>query len=454
MMKKTGKSLSCLLIGIFLLTNSSYAFNHISEDDLENNSTASEVQVAYQEANAESTSNDDDWGEAISACGIAPENRTEGDVIFSSGVGIIRTQSDTKDYLNARIIAFKKAFISAKRQMVESIKIKIATETSFTYSEGQKLTKEIPQENNEKGMLDKLQLLANSYLDEQLEEKGIDPDKDIPDEAIKEILISEEFQQKIEAVAQMAVSGVTVIEYTNEKCKDNNKEVIIAETVWSPKLRQLAQAITSGDPSLTPKGIKKTTIESQLKAFNLKDYMGVIMLTDENGDGNLVSVGQAVSVGSGNAAMAVEKAQINAEAQIRQFMGEYLSTGKLLDQAESYKEFEDMSQEYTYDENTVISVNSVSEAMNLQGVRRVGSPIEIFHKPSNKKLFIVTVKWSPASLAAAKNAERLINDTSGSSSSSSNEDNDDLNVTNDDSSYSSGSGTGSAADFWNKKNTS
>ena len=65
------------------------------------------------------------------------------------------------------------------------------------------------------------------------------------------------------------------IGYLNE----NNKEVIIAETVWSPKLRQLAQAITSGDPSLTPKGIKKTTIESQLKAFNLKDYMGVIMLS-------------------------------------------------------------------------------------------------------------------------------------------------------------------------------
>jgi hypothetical protein len=447
MMKKTGKSLSHLLIGIFLLTNSSYAFNHISEDDLENNSTASEVQEAYQKANAESTSNDDDWGEAISACGVARENRVDGDVIFSSGVGIVRVQSDNKNYLNARKTAFKKAFISAKRQMVESIKIKIATETSFIYSEGQKLTKEIPQENNEKGMLNKMQLLANSYLDDKLEERGVNPNGDIPDEAIKEILVSENFQQKIEAVAQMAVNGVTVIKYENIKCKDNNKEVIVAETVWSPKLRQLALAITSGNPSLTPKGIKKKTIENQLKSFNLRNYMGVIMLTDENGDGNLVSVGQAVSVGSGNAAMAIEKAQLEAQAQIRQFMGEYLTTGKLIDQAESYKEFEDMSQEYTYDENTEISIKSISEALNLQGIRRVGEPIEVFHKPSEKKLYIVTVKWSPANLIAAKNAEQIINDTSGSSSTSSNEENNDLNITNDDSSYSSDSGTGSAADF-------
>ena len=97
MMKKTGSSLSYLLIGIFLLTNSSYAFNHISEDDLENNSTSSEVQEAYQEANEELISNDDDWGEAISACGVAKENRVEGDVIFSSGVGIVRVQSDNKN---------------------------------------------------------------------------------------------------------------------------------------------------------------------------------------------------------------------------------------------------------------------------------------------------------------------------------------------------------------------
>jgi hypothetical protein len=175
--------------------------------------------------------------------------------------------------------------------------------------------------------------------------------------------------------------------------------------------------------------------------------MGVIMMTDENGDGNLVSVGQAVSIGSGNAAMAIEKAQLEAQAQIRQFMGEYLTTGKLIDQAESYKEFEDMSQEYSYDENTVISVKSVSEALNLQGVRRVGEPMEVDHKPSGKKLYIVTVKWSPANLTAAKNAEKTISDTSDNSSISSDEENNELNVTNDGSSYSSESGTSSAADF-------
>ena len=40
----------------------------------------------------------------------------------------------------------------------------------------------------------------------------------------------------------------------------------------------------------SPKGIKKKTIESQLKSFKLRNYMGVIMMADENGDGNLVSV--------------------------------------------------------------------------------------------------------------------------------------------------------------------
>ena len=447
MMKKIGSILIYSLIGIFLAINLSYAFNHVSEDDLENNATASAVKEVYQKANEELISNDDDWGEAIKACGVASANRQEGNVIFSSGVGIIRVQSDNKNYLDARRMAFKKAFISAKRQMVESIKIKIATETSFTYSEGQKIVREIPQENNENGLMHKMQLLANAYLDEKLEEKGVNPDEDVSDEDIKEILISENFQDKINATAEMMVNGVTVIKYNNVKCKDNNKEVVIAETVWSPKLRQLALAITSGDPSLTPKGIKKTPIHEQLKAFNLRNYMGVIMMTDENGNGNLVSVGQAVAVGSGNAAMAVEKANIEAQAQIRKFMGEYITTGKLIDQVESYKEFEDMSQEYSYDENTVVSINSVSEALNLQGVKPVGDPLEIDHKPSGKKLYIVAVQWSPSNLASAKNAERIINDTSADPAKLLEDENNELSITNDDSSYSSDSGTSSAADF-------
>ena len=65
------------------------------------------------ESNDELISNDEDWGEAIAVCGVAKENYQEGDNIFSSGVGIIRVQKDHKDYLNARITAFKKAFISS-----------------------------------------------------------------------------------------------------------------------------------------------------------------------------------------------------------------------------------------------------------------------------------------------------------------------------------------------------
>ena len=64
--------------------------------------------------------------------------------------------------------------------------------------------------------------------------------------------------------------------------------------------------------------------------------------------------------------MAVEKAQLEAQSQIRQFMGEYLVTGKLIDQAETYSEFKDLSQEYSYDENTQIKIESVSQALNLQ----------------------------------------------------------------------------------------
>ena len=444
---KIGNTLSYAFI-IFLLTaNSSHAFNHINEDELENNLIATEVQNVYNNSNEELISNDDDWGEAKKACGVATANRQDGENIFSSGVGIIRVQKDNENYLNARKMAFKKSFISAKRQMVESIKIKIATETAFTYSEGQKLKKEIPQENDSEGILHKIQLLANAYLDEELDKKGVNPEEDISDEDIKEILISENFQQKIEASAQMAVNGITVIEYRNVKCADNNKEVIIAETVWSPKLRQLALAITSSSPTLTPKGIKRKPIEDQLKSFKLRNYMGVIMMTDENGDGNLISVGQAVAVGSGNAAMAVEKAQLEAEAQIRQFMGEYIQTGKLIDQVESYKEFKDMSQEYNYNENTEIAIKSVSDALNLQGVRPLGDPIEIAHKPSGKKLYIVTVSWSPANVLAAQNAENIISDTSGNSSDTSMDESGNLSVTDDDSSYSSDSGSSSAADF-------
>ena len=442
-----GKLFLNILIISFLLIVKSYSFNHISEEDLDNSSTASDIKNFYLESNDELISNDEDWGEAIAVCGVAKENYTEGDNIFSSGVGIIRVQKDHKDYLNARITAFKKAFISAKRQMVESIKIQIATETSFSYSEGQQLKKEVPNNNDEHGIMHKLQLLANAYLDDELEERGVNEnDVESQVEEIKEALVSEKFQQTVRAVAEMAVNGVTVIEYENVKCKENDKEVIIAKTVWSPKLRQLALAVTSGDSNMTPTGIKKKPIKEQLDSFNLKNYMGVIMMTDQNGNGNLISVGQAVSIGSENAAMAVEKAQLEAQSQIRQFMGEYLVTGKLIDQAETYSEFKDLSQEYSYDENTQIKIESVSQALNLQGSRRFGEPVVVDHKPSGKKLYIVVVQWNPNTLNASQNAEEIINDTSGSYTSDENDDNT-LNVTNDESEYSSDSGSSSAADF-------
>ena len=78
--------------------------------------------------------------------------------------------------------------------------------------------------------------------------------------------------------------------------------------------------------------------------------------------------------------------------------------------------------------------------------RRFGEPIVVDHKPSGKKLYIVVVQWNPNTLNASQNAEEIINDTSGSFTTDENDDNT-LNVTNDESEYSSDSGSSSAADF-------
>ena len=444
-----GKIFLNVNIILLMLISFAFSFNHLDEEDISGNATSTEIKKFYEDNRENVISNDDDWGEVSEACGVAEENRIDGENHFSSGVGVIRVQKSHEDYLNARKVAFKKAFLSAKRQMVESIKIQIATETAYLYSEGQSIEANNDDSANEDknlSFIDKFQLLANAYLDDELEKKGVNKDQEetVDEDIIKASLVSEEFQQKIEAVAQSAVNGVTALEFIEEKCENDNKAVIIAKTVWSPKLRQLAAAITNGDASLSPKGIKKKPIEQQLDQFDLKNYSGVIMMYDENGIGNLVSIGHAVSVGNSNASMATEKADLEAKAKIREFMGEYLVTGKSLDQAESYQEFDDMSQSYEYNENTQISIKSESDAMILQGAKRVGKPIVIQHKASNKNLYIVAVKWSPETLTSAINAENTINDTTGTNA---NTDSTNLEVIDDNTSYYESSGTESAADF-------
>lgn len=197
-------------------------------------------------------------------------------------------------FADARVAAFESALLAAKGEFVKTKKRQIATESmQRLFQDERDFDPEKMAANDDyfNRMADKVATLAETKLDQLLEEAGEDPTKF--GTAEKKRLAEDSFQKTISVNALSSVAGVrTLASFEDQK----SVGVII---VYSEKLEDQAKAISRGKGASKSQRIAgKPSVPQQLDASvgNKQNYIfqhGVRVVTDEFGNPALVAFGQA-----------------------------------------------------------------------------------------------------------------------------------------------------------------
>jgi hypothetical protein len=334
----------------------------------------------------------------------------------SCGVGVIQAPRADRNYAASRVAAYNKAMLDAKKQMVEFLGIAIQTETEKTYKEGDF---PIPAENKAKtadesdtSILGKVKMLVHAKLDAALKRNGVEPQKASKEEVAKVLskeLNSESYKKMISSVANSYVVGMQVCN-SFEFTPSNKKGEVGVVAIWSPKLQQMAESMFTGGKM--PTGLPKASIAEQVPTdpVVLLTTFGVQQKLDENGNLVLVSFGQegAITDSPTSANAAVSKAQMNAQASIREFAGESVAVAKDMLNSETAKEFEDKTESYQNNSAFQEKVKATAAQMKISGIATL-KKWKVKHPISEAYVYGVICTWSPQSAAYANELSDKMN---------------------------------------------
>lgn len=341
--------------------------------------------------------------------------KTDGSIfVISIGIGTIQAPRSNRHFPASRVAAFNKAMLAAKRNMAEYLQILIKTETEKVYSEGvfPPPPTANPQNPDESSTLAKIQKLIHAKLDNALRAEGIDPDKAKKEElarAAKKELSSESYSKLINSAAQSYICGMQVCN-SFESTPANKKGEIGVIAIWSPKLQKMAEVMLVG--GTVPNGIPKQRLIEQIPndPTILLTTFGVQQKLDEYGRLTLVAFGQegAITDSTTSANAAVRKAQMNAQAAIREFAGENVAVGSMTLNAESVTEFENAEEEYSNSSAMREKIKATAEKMNISGIA-ILKRWKAKHPITGKYIYGVICTWSPDSAAKALNLRDRMN---------------------------------------------
>ncbi len=330
------------------------------------------------------------------------------------GVGSIQAQKGGKSYNDARVAAFDKAVLDAKAKMAKSLEQTIAVAVESRYTEpGKKISDaetamaEAMMSMPPESIFGKAKLFLNKKLDNLLREEGYDPAADQAKiakakEKIESIVSSETYQKNIESSANCAISGAQVY-YTIEIVKKPMAEIGVV-LIWSPKLATMASSLVTGRSVAGTKTGRKIISQIPTRPTDLISTFGIQQKINEKGEYVLVSYGQsnAVSANSRAARAAYDKAAQQADAQIRQFAGEYVALTEAQAKAEKtlvydngdlpdYSNFSSY-QQYQATKAKAMKINGISELTRWRAQ----------HPVSKEEVFGVVMTWSPSSAELAR----------------------------------------------------
>jgi hypothetical protein len=356
--------------------------------------------------------------------------KTNGSYFYvQSDSAVISAPPGHPNYVNSRQNAYVKALMKAKGKILKFLESEISREVTFDQNEGEFTWEQVKAQKNvqaaEESSLEAIKRktldLINATLDEKLLEKGFDPnsqnsaDQEAVAEVVNEVINSSKFTDIVRSSSQQQLKGVRRI-FVNESVKAGEQGEICMVALYSPKTMAMADAIFS-DPSLAPAGTPNKPIEEQIPnrktnegVSELLSTFGIEMLRDENGQFHVIAFAQSAPKTNSKTSknLAVQKARLRAEGQLRSFAQEYVVLNDALENSESAEELTDAMQNYESNEAFGNKLSSISGPIKINGVKQ----LDVWgakHPLTGQIIIGSIVSWSPESAISAKEMKSQLN---------------------------------------------
>lgn len=306
----------------------------------------------------------------------------EGDKYIMVNVQVINAKPSDERFTFSKIVAYEKAYMNAQKDMLMSVYGRIAVEKVMEYFQDdstgvqEKFLAEVTRQNEVKNQLervyDKLSTLTEAKLDKALAKEGVEPAKlNGLDVKKKQELFKDAFTKRtIKSFTAKSTQGFFVMKsfYGVDRSGAPAVGIIAAK---SPITYAVASDIAhQRAPSIKKESGRKALSLLPEKGDDFLAEMGVRFFFDETGRPALVSYGQAASVSKGDDVTrrskllnaAGEKARLQAETQIAEFIGTMMSASEREEKSEN---------DTTYLTNQLNDVTNASEMVEKTAVEIV-----------------------------------------------------------------------------------
>lgn len=345
------------------------------------------------------------------------------------GYGDLPVPPSHASYMDARLIAFEKAMLSAKAQMAEFMEQTIETAAEsrilkMPTSKGEDAATMAAQsmaEMPEQTIVGKAVRLIHAKLDNALRQEGVDigaegaaaaTNREQARRRLNALKTSDTFRRTVKSAAACAISGLQA--YHTVEAWDGKKGSIAVVAIWSPKLSEMAASMVTGSAVSKAKAKRPINEQVNLAEQTLLSSFGVQQLIDENGNLVLVSYGQSIAEDEDDQLdidLAYEQAALQAQGHIRDFAGEAVATGKELDTAAISLKFRDGSTpEYANESSYTSFKRSAAAAMACNGIQKV-SEWEAVHPLTGKTVYGVVCSWSTNQAEFARGMKARVEET-------------------------------------------
>jgi hypothetical protein len=315
------------------------------------------------------------------------EGRNPNGMIVVVGKASLPCGSDSDKFDECRRQAYLEAMFGAKKELVKYLSLEVSASMSSMYSEGD-ILKQMAQTRSQNvsqqpGLVQKVALLCNSYIEEELKERGVDFGQaqtaqadaerqraiEMARKEAEQLQSSAEFKSAVEACAMAEVSAIQAYR-TFEYIAPGAKGSIAVVAIYSEKSGQFQQAFLGrGDaPSGAPKEAISKWAQSQ-GAGSLLYTFGPQPRVNENGELVLVAFGQSTPIGSSERQLdaAESKARINAERDAREFFGGMVQSQEQQIEASTLKDFADSTSAFQSQSSYQAAIASRAERLSMPG---------------------------------------------------------------------------------------
>jgi len=346
-------------------------------------------------------------------------------VLIETATATISAPPSDPNFVNARIAAFNKALLNAKSQCVKTQMTVVSTEAIMETSkpvaerakaDAEKLKREgmaqegatkVAQALNAdlKGRANMPQVIQTAALygekllgnkmSEEIRKKGLDPTKPVDEQVAKTIANSVSFKNSVSTVAAARCTGLKVMASFEQNPSSGRGSIGIV-TVWSEKLHAIADAITTNNWELIPKGEPGKTLAEHIPndLRTLLTTYGAQLVRDEKGNYVVLAYSQMQpdSKDQQSIDIAYKEAKELSFGLIRSFLGESIVSSADVLMSEVSTNHTDQSARYENKNSFTEKVEALGEALPISGIT-FPHDWETLHPASNAPVVGVVAAW-------------------------------------------------------------